>query len=239
MKFLNRIIPKSATETALISMHIPKTAGTSFAKILKEVYGHENVSSLHVQNINDNVPRITYNDQPYNKQVFSNQTKVLHGHFHYAHLQDVIHPSPTTPVITWLRHPVARVVSAYRYVDKIFREEVSDTDPRFNILKTVKRNMMEYAHSQQNRNLIAQFMQGSQLSDFHFIGILEHFEEDLAYLASLLGWQNYTVPHLNRTSSTRPPLAEFKQDAIRLWNQEDMEIYEEVLALRKERKSIS
>lgn len=238
MEFLNRIIPKATSETALISMHIPKTAGTSFAEILKGVYGYKEVSSLHIQTIDHNVPRITYNDQPYTKEVFSSHTKVLHGHFRYTHLQDIIHPSHTTPVITWLRHPVARVVSAYHYVDKIFCEEVSSTHPRFNILNTVKRNMMEYAHGPENRNLIAQFMQGSQLSDFHFIGILEHFEEDLAYLAQLLGWQNYVVPHLNRTSA-RPPLAEFKQDAIRLWNQEDMEIYEEVQARRKERKFIS
>ena len=207
MNFLKRMSLQGKITPELISVHIPKTAGTSFAEILKEVYGHTNIGSLHIQSVgksNDLI--ITYQDKPVKETELNLNTMVLHGHFPYRRIPQIIKPSADTPIITWLRHPVERVISAYHYADNIYRKELSETNPRLNILNTLKRNLMEYAFIKGSRNVCTQFLEGAKLEDLYFVGIVEHFEEDLAYLSQLMGWKNYQVPHLNRTSK-RPPLA--------------------------------
>lgn len=235
MNFFKSLLPQATVDPALISIHIPKTAGTSFAEILKYIYGYQQVGSLHIQKVDkQGTLGITYQDKPCRKDSFSVKTKVLHGHFHYRRIATAFQPPANTPIITWLRHPVARVVSAYRYADNIYRLELSEAHPRLHILNTLKRNLMEFAQHPGNRNLCSKYLEGVRLEDLHFVGIVEHFEEDLAYLAQLMGWGDYKIPHLNRTKE-RPPLADFKYDAIRLWNQQDMALYEQALELRKQR----
>lgn len=238
MNFFKRIIPPAATQPELISIHIPKTAGTSFVEILKEIYGYHSIGSLHIQSIAKSEElHITYQHKRIKRVDFLAQTKVLHGHFHYQRIAEVINPPANTPIITWLRHPVARAVSAYYYADSIYRNELSETHPRLNILNTMKRNLLEFSENKGNRNLCSKYLNGTGLQDLHFVGVVEHFEEDMAYLAKLMGWKNYQIPHLNSTSK-RPPLPRHKYEAIQGWNQEDMELYEQALALRKSRKQL-
>ena len=220
----------------LISIHIPKTAGTSFAGILKQVYGPENIGTLEIRSqAGAEDPRIIYRDKLISKADFAIDSKVLHGHFPGRRIAEIIKPPANTPIITWLRHPVERVVSSFNYADRIYKDELSITNPRFHILNSLKRNLMEFAHAKGSRNVCADYLKGIQLEDLHFVGIVEHFEEDIAYLAKIMGWKNYKVPHLNRTAR-QEPLADFKNDAISLWNKKDMDLYEYALELRKRRR---
>jgi hypothetical protein len=219
----------------LISLHVPKTGGTSFATILKDVYGHQRVSPFHINKSGEKGEvKLRVNDHLFTQQTLPAITQVAHGHFKYCYLEERVDLPPTLPIITWLRDPVDRVISAYQYASKIYSQEVSSTHPRLNILNTLKRSLMEYAHGKVNRNLMTAYLEGKSLEDFFFVGILEHFEEDLAYLAKKLGWQNYHIPHLNQTTK-RPPLPEFKRDAIRQWNAKDQQLYDLALELRAQR----
>ncbi len=224
-------------EPDFLSLHIYKTAGTSFAEILKQVYGAKAIHTLHIQKIKDDeTGRIILDDEIISKNQVSFTRPVVHGHYTFNGLQKIWPLATESRMITWLRHPVRRVESAFRYVNDIYRNELSNRDPSLNILNTLKRNRMEFAAAAVNRNVMSKMLQGARLEDFMFVGIVEHFEEDLNYLSKMLNWKDFDIPHTNRTLSRRPPLEPFKEQAIAAWNREDMELYEQALALRALRK---
>jgi hypothetical protein len=78
------------------------------------------------------------------------------------------------------------------------------------------------------------------LDDFDFVGIQEHFAEDVADLGRILGWPPVEIPVHNPTT-TREYL-EFRPTAellrkIREVNQADVELYEQALERRRVRRS--
>lgn len=223
-------------EPDLVSLHIYKTAGTSFAEILKQVYGRKAIHTLHIQKVGDDeTGRVTFDDKIIPGHQLPFTRPVVHGHYAFKALQRLWPAATEVRMITWLRHPVRRVESAFRYVNSIYKDQLSNTHPQLNILNTLKRNRMEYAAAAINRNVMSKMLQGASLEDFKFVGVVEHFEEDLIYLSKMLGWRDFTIPHSNRTLSQQPPLEPFKEQAIAAWNQEDMDLYEQALALRAKR----
>ena len=232
-----RLFPssKNTFELELISIHIPKTAGTSFMEILRDVYGRNGLATLHIQSLGNDKWRAVQNDKPVELEDISIKGKVVHGHSSYSSFRQLAKLPGTVPIITWLRDPAKRVESAYHFANEIFKNELSESHPRLNILNSMKRNFMEYAASPPNRNVMHQMLEGVALEDLFFVGLVEHFEEDLAYLATKLGWKNFSVPHSNRTPA-RPPLAPFRREALLAWNQKDVALYEKALELRAKRK---
>ena len=68
----------------ILSLHIPKTAGTSFAEILKRVYGPKAVQSLHIQPLDEqDLWRVTQDEKIITAGQIRVDKPVVHGHFHY------------------------------------------------------------------------------------------------------------------------------------------------------------
>lgn len=215
----------------LISLHIPKTAGTSFRNTLKMVYGEEHVSRLDI----DLKQQILKVDQViFSEKRLPRKTKVIHGHFSYPLLNSTLEIHPKIPMITWLRDPVERVISNYFYLEKRLKEELEEEKKGLNILSKMQKSLLEYAYSELNRNRICTFLAGMNLADLQFVGITEYYESELASLAQLLKWKAYSSFQHNITGQ-RPEVSEMEREVIRSWNQADIAIYEEALALRKKR----
>ncbi len=213
----------------LISIHIPKTAGTSFRNTLKSVYGENHVKRLDINLISQS---LKLEEKAFSDQALSRQVKVIHGHFSYADLTQKLALKPKTPVITWFRDPVERVISNYFYLSKRLEEELEEERKGLNILSKMKKSLLEYAYLEVNRNRISKFMQGLALGDCAFIGICEFYEEDLASLAYLMKWKSYSNFYHNVTGN-KPIVSEVEREAIRSWNQADVQLYEEAIRLRK------
>jgi hypothetical protein len=92
----------------LVSIHIPKSAGTSFFKSLKLAYGKDGVTRVDIPIPHDAAAE-TLNRKPPAELPAS--TRVGHGHFRLRDLPAGYGSRPDTPVITWLRDPVDRVLS--------------------------------------------------------------------------------------------------------------------------------
>jgi hypothetical protein len=81
-----------------------------------------------------------------------------------------------------------------------------------------------------------------RLSAFFFVGITEHFADDVASLANAMGWPKPRIPRRTpENTSTEPAYRRFKQallkdaalvDKLRELNRADIELYEEGQALR-------
>ncbi|MEL6866384.1 MAG: sulfotransferase family 2 domain-containing protein [Bacteroidota bacterium] len=213
----------------LLSIHIPKTAGTSFYQILQQVYGQALSISFKRRDYKALV-------QKYGRleNGISHDLRVLHGHFYYQELQD-FQQSHQIPTICWLRDPVQRVVSNYRFFKQGLRNPLRN--PRnYEINKhRVEESLLTYAAIPENQNRMVSFLEGISLEELFFVGIQEHFKEDVQRLAQLLDWPKVQIPYLNRSESDHSLPEAIPADwlaKIRSWNAADVRLYEAAMALR-------
>src|ERR1700678_709074 len=86
----------------VISVHVPKSAGTSFRRVLDEVCGAR---------IWDNYGTIFSRDQA-RAELVPPGARIIHGHFIADAFDDLF---PRRRLVTWVRHPVERLVSNYHH----------------------------------------------------------------------------------------------------------------------------
>lgn len=215
----------------LVSLHIPKTCGTSFRNTLKTVYGNKSVKRLDI-----NSKCLKIDQKVYEKSSLLSNIRIIHGHFKFNSVFEKIELSETTPVITWLRDPVERVISNYFYLKKIIQKKIRTSDDDGNLGDRMLKSLTEYARAEENRNRISKFLSGAKLEDFFFIGIVENYENDLATLSELLNWEKYSIFKDNQTSKETPVVSEEDRKLIKSINENDVELYNtaiEIKALKK------
>ncbi len=206
----------------LISIHIPKTAGTSFYAILQDIYGKSHSIEVKREQARANAGKF--------QRFLLPEHRVLHGHFHFEEIRDLVDPE-RVKLVSWLREPVSRVISNYYF----FNRKVNE-DPNHSEWHRRDEPLEVYAHYEENRNRMSKFLAGIELEDLFFFGIQEHFEEDLALLREKMGWpavQNRSE-NTNRDYRSRfPPVSDELKEQIKVWNQADVQLYERALALRR------
>lgn len=215
----------------LVSMHIPKTAGTSFRNILKDHYGSRNAVRLDINITNK---RIDVENQPYTQKKLPANIRVIHGHFYYNDLVDLFDLKPDVKFITWLRDPVDRVISNYYYLAKRLQEELDEEAKGLNILAKMQKSLIEYARAEISRNRMYKFLEGTDLGQFHFVGLTEYYAEDMQTLCRELGIDNYEVYAHNITGKKEAVGEEIVAEIAAL-NSMDVALYEQALALRNRR----
>lgn len=216
----------------LISIHIPKTAGTSFRNTLKSVYGEKSVIRLDIGLIKH---ELRINEVVYSHKFLPEGTKVVHGHFSLPDLYTHLTVSKNVPVITWLRDPVKRVVSNYFYLSKRLHEELDEHGKGINILSKLQRSLREYALYEPHQNRISKFLNGISLRDLYFVGFVEEYDQCLSQLAQKLSWADYTYYRQNRTG--REFISEVNQkelDLIAEVNADDLALYKEAQELYRQ-----
>lgn len=222
---------KKYKEPELISLHIPKTAGTSFRNILKSVYGSGNVARF------DMMPKtgIRLNEAPYDADKLP-EIQVIHGHFNFKALGETYTLPENYKSITWLRDPVERVVSNFFYLEERLVEIVDESKRHVNILGKMQRTLIEYARDKGNRNRQFKFLRGVELSDFDIVGIQEFYAEDVEAIARVLQWSKIpNVVHHNKTGKKPREIPEEWLEEIRALNDKDIALYEQALEMRQMR----
>lgn len=202
----------------LISIHIPKTAGRTFGKLLGKQYGKRHVLLLN---------RGLLGKERIREEIrghINDQTRVIHGHFHYRDIS-ALHREGTR-LITWLREPVARIVSNYNYNSMVERPSRGKEVLSFD----------EFIRHPKRRNLMSRFLEGVKLEQLDFIGLQESFEADLQRLANMLDWDEITTfKSVNRTLHPLLRPSDLSPDqlaAIREFHAEDVALYESARKLR-------
>ncbi|MBV8195903.1 MAG: sulfotransferase family 2 domain-containing protein [Candidatus Dormibacteraeota bacterium] len=223
----------SSAAVDLLSVHVPKTAGTSFKRHLQAIYGPEAVHLVYP----DDQERAISDEEFWIRDcaaVARNPTRsrVIHGHFPLAPYRLRF---PSAALVTWLRHPVDRVVSHYHFFYKASRQpEVRRSDvylqPRSSTM-----SLLEFAAAPWMRDLVSRYyLGGVKAEEFLFIGIHERMDADVSRLAKLLGWPPNAFPHTNPT--TAPEYQEARRidpktrQVIADLHPGDMELYERALS---------
>lgn len=211
----------------LISIHIPKAAGTSFYKILKAIYEDKMFPIVRRRDIEDLVKYANNIGQsPLNHYL------AIHGHFRFLEIQP-IYRHYQSKLITWLRHPVDRVISNYHFFNS--RLEKPDYNPVVyeNNKHRITETLLEYAELSENRNRMSWFLEGIPLENLDFIGIVEYFEVDFELFLGLMGWKfSGVIPRLNQNTQKKITPSKEIIRKIEAWNEIDMALYEKAMQMR-------
>ena len=171
----------------LVSLHLPKTAGTSFAEALRRAYGEG--------------CRIEYVDQPMQRARWRRRWDALaravvarrglasvscvHGHFLPTKYRLAVGARPVR-YVTWLRDPVERLASHYHYWRRDYAGD-DPTQPLRNRMLDEDWTFERFALGAEMRDLYHEYLWGFDPARFDFIGITERYEQDLARFAQTFG----------------------------------------------------
>jgi hypothetical protein len=215
----------------LLSIHIPKTGGTSFYHLLQQAYGQALSSSLKRR---DYEALIAQHGSL--QKAFGPEIRAVHGHLYYRELK-ALHLASGAKVICWLRHPVERLLSNYRFF--IHRLQHPELNPQVFEQNQHRReeSLLEYARLEENRNRMSKFLEGITLEELFFIGFLEGFDTDLQQLAGLMGWPSPptpTLPHFNQGKLEKQMVVDAAIfEELAGLNHFDLELYERARAIRR------
>jgi hypothetical protein len=201
----------------LISVHVPKCAGTSFRHVLHSIYGNEiwyNYGSIFAR-------------EQARPELVPAGTKMIHGHFLADSFDGLF---PERQLLTWVRHPVERLVSNYYH----FLRAPDMRDDCCRALHERKLSLREFADLDWMQNMATRYLAGKAVTDFRFVGITEHFEESMRHFSSLLGFRTVMMlprENINPSRTTeRYALSPEDREYILERNAADLAWYNQALA---------
>lgn len=209
----------------LLSIHIPKTAGRTFREILRSQYGVNGVLSLDHHYLANRKERLE--DYP------THRYPVIHGHLPYQQISKA--GLPTSRYITWLRHPVDRVISNYYFYCSSEYPALKRRDPTKELIPFER-----FIRRSTRRNIICKYLEGMPLNDFFFVGFQDQFDTDIRKLGQKLGWQlnaEHLALRINDNTKARqsaPSLSEELILKIRAYNEKDLALYEKAKQLSEQ-----
>lgn len=222
----------------IISIHIPKTAGTLFFDVLKNVYSEEKV-------FRDYSGKNPFKPKELDK--VAHEFQVIHGHFRAKRYENHF---PTAKRITWLRHPLFRFISFYYFWMNLPCDE--NAAPLHKYAQQNNLSLLELAeHPVMKYDMMSSFVEGRALEDYSFIGIQEFFLEDLLELGEQLNWPQKILQHIGQlapNTNPEPHYLKYVNEVLsdrflvsRLTDilEADYELYQSALEMRANRRSES
>lgn len=223
----------------LVSVHLPKTGGSSFRGVLEEYYVEQLRKDYGDFPINSS--RISRNIRAISNcflNVVKNNNGCIHGHFLPLkyYLYGIRH---NAQFITWMRDPVERLASHYYFWKQIY-------DPELHGDKLLHRKVVEQDWSLERfclgpemKNIYCQFLWGFPISRFDFIGVTEYFESDFKFFCQkfLGGDSEIRRDNVNQAKTDLPYITDtsFRQE-IEIHHSKDMTLYKKALELRLKRQ---
>lgn len=208
------ITQAKSTVRKFISIHIPRTGGTTFRNLLFYWYGIINV--YHDETHKSYIPNVEVGPIPSNIHMFD----VIHGHFPYKKYEYM-----GLPTVVWVRNPVDILISQY-YVLK--KHNVTPRSPKIHLEVVEKRmGLLEYAEYKGSRNTLHKFIGGVSLDKFAFIGITEHYAHSLSNLRK---WNRLPIPNTFPVYNFQsyPDVERNDRETIASFNKKDIELYNEI-----------
>ena len=215
-----------------VFIHIPRTAGTTFKKMLRNCGYRGKGDNTELENLREmftgkrKLSPFTY---PWTLEEYRVYKKLIQGHTPLAKYYPMLQESHK--FITWVRDPVERMVSQYNWwiargykggdIGGVWRRKVCAR--QLSIVDLCKKMPNTY-----------RVMLGDDLSVFDWIGVQEDFAGSLERFGNVFG---ITIPEYEdwnvrgEAYRTKFKVANKIRDKMRKYLQSDYKVYEEVLKL--------
>jgi Sulfotransferase family len=212
----------------LLSMHIPKTAGTSFRMALQAHFGDSMLMAYRGQ-VRAKEPIVPFEGkllahlEPAHKQRLAeycreHEVQCIHGHYTLPSLLEVF---PGAGCITFVREPVDRLISAYNHLHVTMPDAAART------------SFEQFTQNPRTRNVYEQVGMLECVDALTFIGITEQYERSLRLLEhklpqlGSLAFEEANVSQQKRFS--KADVTAEMRSRLRELNDGDVEIYEAAL----------
>jgi hypothetical protein len=206
----------------LISIHVPKCAGTSFRLLIDKLYGN---GVWHNYGI-------IFSKESAKADLIPPGTQIIHGHFLADAFDGVL---PSRRYITWVRHPVQRLVSNYYH----FLRSPDMRDDCCRHLHEGKLSIREFSDLEWMQNEICRYLAGKAIDEFEFVGVLEEFAQSMRLFCATYGFVSFKeFPHANTNPDRidrHYALSEEDFAYIAERNRADLALYDEAVLRLRER----
>ncbi len=151
-------------------VHIPKTAGTSFRKSMRGLFGQSMVLDYEDKPIK--VPRWQRNWKVLlqgraSARLAIPDGKCIFGHYMPLKYRELLNTRQCT-LVTWLRDPIARMVSHYNFIFEHYDKH--QMQPEMSRVVDENWSIERFMFSPIYRNYASQWLWGVPLSRFDFVG---------------------------------------------------------------------
>ena len=219
----------------IIFLHIPKAGGTTLHSVLERCYSKENIFDIYVSGdtlSSDQFIALT----PDRKERIS----LLKGHMYFG-LHQYFHEAQTK-YISFLRHPVERIVSLYKYIlskkdhylhDKVVNTNLSlDAFVESDLTTEIDNGQTRLISGVENLgiNRCTQDLVDTALKNisehFAFIGITEKFDESLICMVKILEFK--IIPFYRKLNTSKNVELKIKSETIKVIeerNRLDLQLY--------------
>ena len=223
-----------------LMVHIPKTAGTSFRKSMREIFGESMILDYADKPLKVNRWKRmwrTWLQGHRSNELAIGDNACIFGHFMPLKYSQLCR-SRECRLITWLRDPIERMVSNYYFIFEHHR--LQKLAPGQSHIVDANWTLEQFMFSPSYRNYSSQFLWGVPLKRFDFVGLVEHYDEDLAYFGEWYFGQKLNAYRVKQTSKRRD--CPFLDDPkLRLmaerFHARDMRLYRQALGMRAKRIS--
>ncbi|WP_158882847.1 hypothetical protein [Rhodanobacter sp. L36] len=219
----------------IISVHLPKTAGTSFGVSLamhfgdrlKYDNGDQAICKSPVERWQQTIAAgLAMAEQDLEK------IECVHGHFLPAKYLPLGQNRALT-FVTWMREPVARMFSHYHYWRHSYDEATAAPHHRQMIEEDW--SLERFCFSGEFRNIYTQYLWRFPIEKFSFVGICEYFQQELDEFSSR--YLSTKLPHQHHNATPRTAsIAELDEGflkAVRDFHAADVALYAKALRLRR------
>ncbi len=223
----------------IVSLHLPKTAGTSFVKALENHFGPALLKDY--DDLPINTPPFERNRAALQASIHNGEADKFDGigciHGHFLPLKYLLLSfRRDLRFITWLRDPVERMLSHYHFWRKSYDPQKSA--PLHKRVIAENWSLERFCLGPELKNVYCQFVWGFPLVYFDFIGITEFYNEDLAYFSKVyLGTnlETYTVNVGDKVGGKYQIDEKFRKQ-IETFHSGDMMLYKRALTKRIDRE---
>jgi Sulfotransferase family len=208
-------------DSLCVFIHIPKTAGSSLTAELDRL----RPPYLNIHRRYSTEEPITFSsiEQEIANAIASGamaEASSCSGHFNHAQAEPIRTARPDARFVSFLRDPVARVISDYRYAR-------TPAHPTYRTFIDRFPRIEDYVAAKQTQNKMARFLLPVALTEaadietfvstnLAFVGVLELYPMSFNILSRLLGAAAMPVEHQRKTEPTAENLVDDSPDLRRL-----------------------
>lgn len=201
----------------IISLHIPKTAGTTFRAYLEAAFpggvlldyartepdmrrrftacSESEYSAAVACGNKYNLPQSPEGIASFKRIAEAGRVRVIHGHFRRARYIAIY---PDGDYITWVREPLARARSHFLFHRRIL---ANPNDAENVLIHTGKLAFRDWLENPEHINEQYRFTSCGKLEKFKFVGLVEEFAAGIALFNRIFGIAGVTRPNARRNAN--------------------------------------